>query len=89
MTETSLLLALTPEQLAAFDAGNSVIHAEDPTTHRRYVLIEEQPRRLTVDELRVMLQEGIDEIDRGEGVPWDPDLIKAELREHFRKRGLA
>lgn len=89
MTETSLPLALTPEQLAAFNAGEAVIHAEDPATHRRYVLIDEQPRQLTVEELRAMLQEGIDELDRGEGVPWDPDQIKAELREHYRQRGLA
>jgi hypothetical protein len=89
MTEASLPLALTPEQLAALDTGQAMIHAEDPTTHRRYVLIDEQPRRLTVEELRTMLQEGIDELDRGEGVPWNPDEIKAELREYYRQRGLA
>jgi hypothetical protein len=86
MTEAYVSLPLTAEQLAAFDAGQYFIHAEDPATHRRYVLIDEQPRRLTVEELRAMLQEGIDQSDRGESVPWDPEKIKGELRDYFSKR---
>lgn len=80
MTEASLPLALTPEQAAALDAGGSVVHAEDPSTHRRYVIIDEAPRRLTVDELRVMLQEAIDQSNRGVCVPWDPEEIKESIR---------
>ncbi len=82
-------LALTPEQLAAFTEGRAVVHAEDPVTKHRYVLIDEQPRRLTLEELRSMLQEGIDELDRGEGKPWDPEGIKESLRQYYRERGMA
>ena len=86
MTETSVSLALTPEQAAALDAGGSVVHAEDPATHRRYFIIDEASRRLTIDELRGMLQEAIDQSDRGECVPWDPQEIKESIRRHLSQR---
>ena len=85
--EESVPLPLTPEQIAAFAAIGGVVHAEDPVTKRRYVLIDDAPERLTIDELRAMIQEGLDSLDRGEGVPWDPESIKAELRELCRQRG--
>lgn len=83
MEMSFLPLALSPEQLAAFNAGHSVVHAEDPATGRKYILIDEQPRRLTVDELTAMLLEGIDELDRGEGVPWDAEQIKQSIWRHL------
>ncbi len=86
MTEASLPLALTAEQAAALDAGGSVVHAEDPSTHRRYVIIDEAPRRLTIDELRGMLQEAIDQSDRGECVPWDPEEIQESIRRRLSQQ---
>lgn len=79
-------LALTPEQLAALAAGQAVVHAQDPQTKRRYTLIDEEPQRLTVDELRAMLQEAVDESDRGECRPWDVEEVKEELRRRLASR---
>lgn len=83
---SELPLPLTPEQIAAFSAGQTVVHAEDPATKQRYVLINEAPPRLTVAELRAMLQEGVDQIDRGEGVEWDAERIKEHLRRRLAER---
>jgi hypothetical protein len=79
MNEGCLYLSLTPEQVAALDAGGSLIHAVDPATHRRYVLIDEVPPQISVQELRAMLQEAIDQSDRGKCVPWDVEEIKQSL----------
>jgi antitoxin ParD1/3/4 len=49
-------------------------------------LLEEHERQL--DALRAKLQVGLDELDRGEGVEWTPELmeeIRQEADEKFRR----
>jgi antitoxin ParD1/3/4 len=49
-------------------------------------LLDEQERELA--ELRAKLQIGIDQLDRGEGVPFTPELMKQirrEVDERFRR----
>lgn len=79
-------LALTPEQIAAVQAGKGIVYAEDPTTHRRYALVDNHVETTHTDEqLRAMLAEGIAELDRGEGIPWDIEAIKARLAERIKQ----
>jgi antitoxin ParD1/3/4 len=49
-------------------------------------LLDAQERQLSV--LRTMLQSGIDQLDRGEGVPFTPQLVsqmRREAAERFRR----
>lgn len=88
MQDTSL--ALTPEQIAAVNSAEGNVYAHDPTTQRRFMLVEQpEGERLTVEELRGMLQVGIDQLDRGEGIPWNPEVLKERLRKSYQERGLA
>ena len=40
-------------------------------------------QKLKLEELRQEIQVGIDQLDRGEGVPFDVELIKAEGRKRL------
>lgn len=49
-------------------------------------LLEEQERQL--DEFRAKLQIGLDQLDRGEGVPYTPELmarIRRDVADRFRR----
>lgn len=49
-------------------------------------LLDEQERRL--DEFRAKLQVGLDQLDRGEGVPYTPELmarIRRDVADRFRR----
>jgi len=86
----SVPLSLTPEQSAVIGRATEEIYVVDPATQRRYRLVEEPNEgRLSLDELRSMLQVGIDELDRGEGILWDPKEIKDELSRRSEERDLA
>jgi hypothetical protein len=69
---------LTPEQLAAVQAGNGFARVEDPTTHRVYLLIE-QPDvpPISDDYVRRKIEEAYAEGDVG---ALDMQAIKAEFR---------
>jgi hypothetical protein len=72
---------VTPEQVAAIEAGNGLAHAEDPATHRLYLIVEQgQAPTLSNDYFRQKLSEGVAEAERGECQPWDVEGMKAELR---------
>lgn len=51
-------------------------------------LLSEQKHlhRMRLQELRKGLQIGVDQLDRGESVPWDPEEIKREGRRLLAKR---
>lgn len=38
-----------------------------------------------VAELRAMVAVGIEQLDRGEGVPWDAEAMKRRLREYLAR----
>ena len=49
-------------------------------------LLDEQERQL--EQLRAKLQSGLDQLDRGEGVPFTPELVaqmQRDAREGFRR----
>jgi antitoxin ParD1/3/4 len=46
----------------------------------------ESLRKMHLQELRKELQIGLDQLDRGESVPWDPEEIKREGRRLLAKR---
>jgi len=75
---------LTPEQVSAVEAGNGFAHAEDPVTHRVYLLVEQgRAPTLSDDYFRRKIAEGMAEADRGESQPWDVEAMKADLlRRH-------
>ncbi len=83
-------LALTPEQVAAVAAGGGIAHAEDPTTHARYTLVDCRCETTHSDEfLRDKLAEGTAQLERGEGIDWDLDAFKQRLAERLEKDGQA
>jgi hypothetical protein len=74
-------LPLTPEQLAAVQAGGGFACVEDPTTHRIFFLIEKsEPITIGDDYVREMINEAY--ADGGDG-PLDMAAIKAEF---FRRQ---
>jgi len=82
------LIPMTPEQIAALDAGDSVVHAQDPTTQRRYVLIEQIEPALDDEYVCEKLAEGLASIEAGEVSDWDVEEFKKQLRERHESRGL-
>jgi hypothetical protein len=75
--ETSLNTPLTPEQLAAVNAGGGFAQVEDPTTHRTYYLIEQgAPPTIDDDYVREKIVEAYED---GEFKPLDMAAIKAEF----------
>ena len=80
-------ISMTPEQLAAVQAGHGIVHLQDPATQRTYVLIEEgeQPT-LSEEYVRAKVEEGLAESARGESQPWDVEELKDDLiRRHADK----
>jgi hypothetical protein len=78
---------VTPEQVAAVAAGNGFAHAEDPITHRVYLLVEQgQAPNLADDYFRQQLAEGLAESERGESEPWDVAAMKSDLRRRHADR---
>lgn len=81
-----ILLALTPEQIAAVESGGGFVRAEDPATHRRYVLVEHNEEPSLPDEyFRDKVAAAIASLDRGEGRPWNIDEVKAQLAERLER----
>jgi hypothetical protein len=79
---------LTPEQLAAINAGGGFAKCEDPVTHVQYQLIQLQSSSVDDDYIRAMLAEAQASIDRGEVAVWDVEEIKREARERLAHRQL-
>lgn len=84
-------IELTPEQIAVVNAAHGSVYAQDPASKRRYRLVEQPIREedLSQEELRAMLKVSIDQSDRGECKPWDPEEIKDELRRIYAERGIS
>lgn len=88
MTDETFL-ALTPEQIAVVNSASGAVYAHDPATQRRFRLVEQPPgERLTVKELRGMIEVALAESERGECRPWDAEEIKEEIRREYAKRGI-
>jgi hypothetical protein len=78
--DTPLQIALTPEQIAAVQAGAGYARFEDPRTHRVYLLAEQSEQTISDEYIREKLAEAEGESKLGLCEPWDTSALKAELR---------
>ena len=84
------MVQITPEQLAALAASeDQCLRITDPTTNKRYVILEE-PAVPEADEehleyMRRGLEEAEAEIAAGRGKPWDPDAIREQGLARLRQ----
>jgi hypothetical protein len=83
--EPTHVAPLTPEQIAAIAAGGGFARCEDPTTRRKYELIEIEPVTISDDYVRAKVEEAYAD---GAGVePLDMASVEAELQRRLdRKR---
>lgn len=84
--EAPNLIPMTPEQIAALDAGETFVHAQDPATHRRYLLIEQVEPTLDDEYVREKLAQGLASIEAGEVSDWNVEEFKQQLRERHEPR---
>jgi hypothetical protein len=76
--ESSLPAPLTPDQIAAVQAGGGFARFEDPTTHRVYFVVEQsEPSTLDDDYVRQKIAEAYDAGGYG---PLDMAAVKAEFQ---------
>jgi hypothetical protein len=76
--ETSFRAFVTPEQVAAVQAGDGFARVEDPSTHRVYFLIEQTGPIILGDDY---FREKIDEAYTEGGIqPLDMAKVKAEFQ---------
>ena len=72
---------ITPEQIAAIEAGHGFARAEDPGTRRVFLILEQGPApTLSNEYFQGKIAEGLAESDRGESKPWNVEELKADLR---------
>jgi hypothetical protein len=79
-------VSLTPEQLAAINAGGGFAHCEDPATHVHYHLIQYELPTLDDDYIREKLAEAQADIDRGNVADWDVEEINRELHARLANK---
>ncbi len=85
--ENSRFPPLTPEQLAAVNAGGGFARCEDPDTHAVYHLIQEgESRRLSDDYFREKLAEADADVAKNGLQPLDMGAIKAEFERRLLAR---
>ena len=77
--EAHNLTPLTPEQLVALEAGGGIVYAQDPATHRIYLLIDRIDPTIDDQYVREKLDEALSAIEAGEVSDWDADQFKARL----------
>ncbi|MDZ4657622.1 MAG: hypothetical protein SH868_08590 [Bythopirellula sp.] len=81
-----LQISLTPELIAAVQAGAGCVRFEDPETHRMYLLAEQYEAVLDDNYFREKLAEARHESEMGLSEPWDVEGLKAELRARYASR---
>src|SRR4051812_20907042 len=81
------LAPLTPEQIAAINAGDGYAFCEDPLTHSVYHLIR-QPELPTIDDdyVRQKIEEAYADTDRNGFQPLDMSAVKQELQRRYSPR---
>jgi hypothetical protein len=84
--EPSFHASLTPEQIAAIQAGGGFARCENPSTHVHYQLTQFEPPTLDEDYFREKLAEAALDIARGNVSDWDVEEIKAAGREKLAQK---
>lgn len=82
--ETPFQAPLTPEQLAAINAGDGFAQFEDPATHVRYQIIRDESPSVDDEYVREKIKEAYD--DPAGFEPLDMAAIKAELKRRIAAR---
>jgi hypothetical protein len=82
--ETTGIYPLTPEQILALETGSGVMHGHDPTTNRKYILIEQIEPTISDDYLRAKLREGREDIQAGRVSEWDVEEFKRQFLSRHR-----
>ncbi len=77
---------ITPAQLAAIEAGGGYAEFIDPETQTTYAVERVRPFKLTPEGER-KLQEGIDAVNRGDVVVYDPEHFRAVIAEAAQRSG--
>lgn len=80
-----LQISLTPELIAAVQAGAGCVRFEDPQTHRVYLLAEQDEVPLDDNYFREKLAEARQESEMGLSEPWDVETLKNKLRSRHTK----
>src|SRR4051794_34897074 len=73
--------SLTPEQIAAINAGGGFALCRDPSTHIQYQLIQVGPATINDEYIRTKIEEAY--ADRSGIRPLDMPAIKAELNRRL------
>ena len=81
--EPTYQAALTPEQLAAINAGGGFARCEDPTTHVPYQLIQCEPTTIDDDYVREKIDEAYADSANDGFAPLDMAAVKAELNRRL------
>jgi hypothetical protein len=82
--DTPRQASLTPEQLAAVNAGGGFAQFVDPTSNFVYYLIKQtDPPTIDEDYIREKLAEADSDIEQGNYVEWNIEELKHELRERL------
>lgn len=84
--EPSFQASLTPEQIAAIQAGGGFARCEDPSTHVHYQLTQFEPPTLDDDYIREKLAEAALDIERGNVSDWDVNEILKHCHEVYEKK---
>lgn len=78
---------LTPEQLAAINAGDGCARCEDPASHVVYLLIKQgEPSAVDDDYIREKLAEAQADIDSGNVADWNVEEVRRKLRERLASK---
>ena len=72
---------------AAVRSGRYVTESEAVSDAIAELRAREELRQARLGEIRAKVMVGIEELDRGEGAPWDVEEVKAEGRASLQTRG--
>ncbi len=86
----SMNVSLTKEleHLVAQKIKSGLYHSASEVIRDALQLLDERDRlyQVRLQELRQEIRKGLDQLDRGEGIPFDPDAMKRRLRQVAGKK---
>jgi signal transduction protein with GAF and PtsI domain len=81
--DNTFQVPLTPEQLAAINAGDGYARCEDPTTRIHYQLVQFEPSTLDDNYFREKLAEAEADVARGLVAEWDIEEVRREVQSRL------
>ena len=76
------------EALVQKKVKNGFYHTASEVVRDALRLLEERDRlyQVRLQELRTQVKKGLDQLDRGEGTPLDPDALKQRLKKEVARK---